>query len=115
MKKPEELTPAELKAEIEALEIQKAATDERLDALLLRRALDACPYQVGDVLINFHGERARIDNISAPHYGGEGYDLEGVYLKKDGSPQGNPGGGSSKLYRHCSFTEYEHWARQDKA
>lgn len=115
MKKPEDMTPQEIKDEIFDLQSQIGTRQVRLGVLCLRLALDACPYQVGEVLINQHGERARIDDIRAPSiYGGgfgKGYRMVGVYLKKDGTPAMNPGRDNQRP-RACLFYDWEDWKKK---
>lgn len=116
MKKPEDMTPAEIKAEIADLVERRGEIDGRLGALRLRLALDACPYQVGEVLVNRQGERARIDEIRASssvlHEGG--YALSGIYLKKDGTPAMNPGRDNERP-RQCNFNSWDQWKRPEEA
>ena len=106
MKLPEAMTPAEINAEILDLEEKRGTIVRRLGALRLRLALDACPYHAGEVLINRHGERARIDEI----YADDGYALSGIYLKKDGTPAMNPGRDNQRP-RACLFHDWEDWKR----
>jgi len=111
MKKPEDMTPQEINAAIAELESQIGTRQVRHGALRLRLALDPCPYQVGEVLVNRQGERGRIDEIYASqsvlH---EGYAMRGVYLKKDGTPQMNPGRDNQRP-RLCPFYSWEDWKR----
>lgn len=114
MKKPEDMTPAEINAEIEDLEEQRGNINARLGALRLRLALVACPYQVGEVLANRHGDSGRIVEIYASRNiaVNQGYALRGVYLKKDGSPARNPGRDNTRL-RICDFNSWEDWKRPE--
>jgi len=114
MKKPEDMTPQEIKTEIAELESQIGTRQARRGALRLRLALDACPYQVGEVLVNRQGERGRIDEICASqsvlH---EGYAMRGVYLKKDGTVAMNPGRDNTRP-RTCGFYNWEDWKRPER-
>ena len=114
MKKPEDMTPAEINAEIEDLEEQRGTISGRLGALRLRLALDACPYQVGEILVNRNGDRSRIVEIYASRNVSisQGYAMRGFYLKKDGSPAMNPGRDNTRP-RICEFYEYEDWKRPE--
>jgi len=111
MKKPEDMTPAEIKAEIEDLGKRLSEGNARLFRLRLRLALDACPYQVGEVLVNRLGQRGRVDAIHAQQYGGEGYQLSGIWLKKDGTPAMNPGRDNTSP-RVNGFSSWEEWKRE---
>ena len=112
LKKPENMTPAEINREIGKLEEGRGKIIGRLGALRLRLALDACPYQVGEILVNQRGDRARIDNIGTSKHYGEKYQLSGVYLKKDGTPAVNPGRDNDRP-RACHFEEYDKWKRPE--
>jgi len=112
MKRPEDMTPTEINAEINDLEEQRGHISERLGALRFRLALDACPYQVGDVLVNRMGERARVDQIGPGEYFRGVYRLFGVYLKADGTPARNPGRDNTRP-RTCRFNSWEDWKRPE--
>jgi prepilin-type N-terminal cleavage/methylation domain-containing protein len=114
-KNPEDMMPDEINTEISMLETQRAQINARLGALRLRLALDACPYQVGEVLVNRQGERARIDEVFAPQNiltRDRGYAMRGVYLKKDGTPAMNPGRDNTRP-RSCPFSTWDDWKRPD--
>jgi len=110
MKTPEDMTPLEINQEVAALEGQRGKIVARLYSLRLRLALDACPYRVGEILVNRHGQRARINHItSASQYSvGPLYSLRGVYLKKDGAPARNPGRDNTRS-RICRFDSWDKW------
>lgn len=113
MKTPEDMTPQEINAEISNLRTQREQISGRLHALRLRLALDACPYQVGEVLVNRTGERGRIDEIGIPgNLDGQAFSLSGVYLKKDGTVAMNPGRDNLKP-RFNPFYSWEEWKRPD--
>lgn len=112
MKKFEDMTHAEINAEIDALEEQRGRINDYLGELRRRLALDACPYQVGDVLVNKNGERARIDEIGADKIHRGQYRLVGLYLKADGTPARNPGRDNTS-FRFCPFHEWNGWKRPE--
>ena len=110
MKNPEDMTPQEIAQEIADLESQIGTRQVRRSKLRQCQANRACPYAVGDVLVNRQGVRARIDEIQPPSFGGreKAYSISGVYLKKDGTPQVNPGRDNTRP-RACSFSFWEGW------
>jgi len=77
------------------------------------RALLVCPFEVGDILVNFHGERAQVETIEPPtsYNGDQGYNLTGFYVKKDGTPAMNPGRDNTRP-RICTFWLYEPWQKE---
>jgi hypothetical protein len=110
MKKPEDMTPHEIKDEIEILVARQAEDHGREYQLRLRLALDACPYKIGDVLVNRRGERARVDSIGIPSWRHNQFSISGVYLKADGTPWKNPGRDNNRP-RSCGFDIQEDWSR----
>lgn len=111
MKKPEDMTPQEIAQELSELEAQINTRQARHSHLRRRLALDACPYHVGEILVNRHGDRGRIDEIGASTSVLHGsYAMRGVYLRKDGTPAVNPGRDNYRP-RFCGFMEWEDWKR----
>ena len=102
MKKPEDMTPTEINAEILQLEEQRADIVARLGALRLYCARNVCPYRTGEVLVNKGGQRAVVKEIYArpPGYG-DAYGMRGTYLLKNGT-EGK---------RACHFYEWNDWKR----
>ncbi len=110
LKKAEDMTPDEINAELDTLEEWQSGLIQRMAELRRRLALDACPYKEGEVLVSIHGERARIESISATQGPRGKYKLCGVYLKADGSPARNPGRDNTRP-RACQFYEWDKWQR----
>ncbi len=79
---------AEIDDRIDELERQITARQLELGGLRRKRAIDDCPYVVGQVMVQGlgrqTGQRARITAI-APDYTRRGYRLRGAVLKQDGS------------------------------
>ncbi len=79
---------AEIDDRIDGLERQITAKELELGDLRRKRAIDSCPYVVGQVIVQGWGrqvgQRARITSINSDS-GRAGYRLCGAVLKKDGS------------------------------
>lgn len=110
MKKPEDMKPQEINDEIKVLVARQSDDHAREYQLRLRVALDACPYKIGETLVNRRGEKARVDGIGIPSWRNEEYSLSGVYLKADGTPAMNPGR-DNKRPRVCNFDSMDEWKR----
>ncbi len=78
---------AEIDNEIAGLEAQQREVGAQLSFLRKKRAIDNCPFAVGQIMVRRTGhppgQRARITTIT-PSFG-KGYRLRGAVLKKDGS------------------------------
>ncbi|KKL98291.1 hypothetical protein LCGC14_1825920 [marine sediment metagenome] len=79
---------AEIDDRIDGLERQITAKQLELGDLRRKRAIDSCPYAVGQVMVQGTGrqtgQRARITAIF-PYYDSVGYRLRAAVLKQDGS------------------------------
>ena len=79
---------AEIDDRIDELETKHRLIGQEIAVLRQKRALDACPYKVGQVMVlttsGRKGQRARITAIT-PDYNRAGYRLRGAVLKQDGT------------------------------
>lgn len=104
-KDPADMTTVELADEIHRLVIKHREYEDRIGDLRKIQALQACPFKVGEILVDKKGQRAVIRNIG-PHswWGGDGYGMTGVYLKKDGT-EGK---------RRCQFYNWDKWKKESE-
>jgi len=89
--------------------------DRRIRDLKKERAELCCPFQVGEILVNKHGERAQVESIEpgADRYGrgNADYSLRGFFVKKDGTPWKASGRGRDHT-RGCDFDLYGPWSKE---
>lgn len=111
MANAEDMGLEEVNTKIESLEGIIGTLQGRLGRLKQRRADLTCPFKVGDVLIDYQGQRARITEIRTTSRYGETYALAGVYLNKNGSVARNPGRDNDKP-RYCVFYSFNEWKKE---
>ena len=85
---------------IKSLEEEANRVGTELAEEQLKRAIFLCPFEMGDILVDRKGKRAKIVKISSAY---RDYRMDGAMIRKDGTP-----GRVARLY------DWDDWKKEEQ-